>query len=126
MPQSPKTGDRGETGPDAGFPYLLTPGPLTTSRATKATMLNDWGSRDVEFRTLLKSIRGRLLDLARAGEDYECVLMQGSGTFAIEAALSSFVPPDGKALVVINGAYGSRAAKIFGLPQAALCGGRKQ
>lgn len=29
------------------MPYLLTPGPLTTSRTVKLAMLADWGSRDV-------------------------------------------------------------------------------
>ena len=98
---------------DSTFPLLLTPGPLTTSAATKKAMSNDWGSRDVEFIALLKSIRTRLLQIACAGPDGECVLMQGSGTFAIEAALSCFVPRDGKALVVINGAYGKRAVRIL-------------
>jgi 2-aminoethylphosphonate-pyruvate transaminase len=104
--------DRGRDG-QRNFPYLLTPGPLTTSLQTKQVMLDDWGSRDVEFRALIKSIRARLVDLAGGGDGHECVLLQGSGTFAIEAALSSFVPRDGKALVAINGAYGTRAAKIL-------------
>lgn len=95
------------------FPYLLTPGPLTTAAATKLAMLDDWGSRDIEFRALVTSIRTRLLEIAEAGAAYECVLMQGSGTFAIEAALASFVPTDGKALVVMNGAYGQRAGRIL-------------
>ena len=102
-----------ETSATGAFPLLLTPGPLTTSAATKEVMSNDWGSRDVEFIALLKSIRTRLVDIARAGSDGECVLMQGSGTFAIEAALSCFVPRDGKALVVVNGAYGKRAVRIL-------------
>ncbi|MFZ0323113.1 MAG: 2-aminoethylphosphonate--pyruvate transaminase [Actinomycetes bacterium] len=96
------------------MPYLLTPGPLTTSRAVKAAMLADWGSRDVEFRRVVADIRKGLLDLAGADESYECVIMQGSGTFAIEAALGSFCPKaDGKTLVVANGAYGDRAAAIL-------------
>ena len=39
--------------------------------------------------------------------------MQGSGTFAVEAMLTTFVPPDGKVLMLINGAYGQRAKKIL-------------
>ncbi len=39
------------------MPYLLTPGPLTTSRTVKATMMADWGSRDVEFRKVVGEIR---------------------------------------------------------------------
>ena len=96
------------------MPYLLTPGPLTTSRTVKAAMLADWGSRDIEFRRVVGDIRKGLLDLARADESYECVIMQGSGTFAIEAALGAFCPKDvGKTLVVANGAYGDRAAAIL-------------
>ena len=40
------------------MPYLLTPGPLTTSRTVKATMLADWGSRDVEFRKVVVDCPG--------------------------------------------------------------------
>jgi 2-aminoethylphosphonate-pyruvate transaminase len=96
------------------MPYLLTPGPLTTSRTVKAAMLADWGSRDVEFRRLVADIRKGLLGLAGCDDSYECVIVQGSGTFAIEAALGAFCPKaEGKTLVVANGAYGDRAAAIL-------------
>jgi 2-aminoethylphosphonate-pyruvate transaminase len=96
------------------MPYLLTPGPLTTSRAVKQAMLADWGSRDVEFRQVVREIRQELLGLAGCDHSYECVLMQGSGTFAIEAALGSLCPAKRKkTLVVANGAYGERAAQIL-------------
>ena len=96
------------------MPYLLTPGPLTTSPTVKLAMLADWGSRDVEFREIISNIRKGLLKLANAGPAYECVIMQGSGTFAIEAALGCFCPSNGtKTLVVANGAYGDRAANIL-------------
>ncbi len=97
------------------MPYLLTPGPLTTARDVKLAMLADWGSRDIEFRDLISSIRSSLLEMAGAVDDYECVLMQGAGTFSIEAALSAFSPKGRKykTLVLINGAYGKRAAKIL-------------
>ncbi|MGE0005568.1 MAG: 2-aminoethylphosphonate--pyruvate transaminase [Parvibaculaceae bacterium] len=96
------------------MPYLLTPGPLTTSRGVKLAMLADYGSRDMEFRAIVKKIRASLLELAQCGPDYECVIMQGSGTFAIEAALGCFCPSKRyKTLVVCNGAYGERAAKIL-------------
>ena len=96
------------------MPYLLTPGPLTTSRTVKAAMLADWGSRDVEFRKIVADIRKGLLVMAGADDTYECVIMQGSGTFAIEAALGALCPSgEAKTLVVANGAYGDRAAKIL-------------
>ncbi|WP_421693177.1 2-aminoethylphosphonate--pyruvate transaminase [Aestuariivirga sp.] len=96
------------------MPYLLTPGPLTTSRTVKAAMLADWGSRDIGFRSIVADIRNGLLGLAGCDDTYECVIMQGSGTFAIEAALGAFCPKaDAKTLVVANGAYGDRAASIL-------------
>jgi 2-aminoethylphosphonate-pyruvate transaminase len=96
------------------MPYLLTPGPLTTSRTVKHTLLADWGSRDIEFRQVVREIRNELLALAACDQSYECVLMQGSGTFAIEAALGSLAPSKRKkTLVVANGAYGERAAQIL-------------
>jgi 2-aminoethylphosphonate-pyruvate transaminase len=96
------------------MPYLLTPGPLTTSRTVKQVLLADWGSRDVEFRQLVHEIRQELLALAGCDSTYDCVIMQGSGTFAIEAALGSLAPSKRKkTLVVANGAYGDRAAQIL-------------
>ena len=96
------------------MPYLLTPGPLTTSRSVKFALLADWGSRDVEFRNLVKEIRQELLRIAGCDGSYDCVIMQGSGTFAIEAALGSFKPPPRRqTLVVANGAYGLRASQIL-------------
>ena len=103
-------------GPDGqeDMPYLLTPGPLTTSRSVKMALMADWGSRDVEFRQVVREIREELLRLAGCDNSYECVLMQGSGTFAIEAALGSLTPAKRKkTLVVANGAYGERAAQIL-------------
>jgi 2-aminoethylphosphonate-pyruvate transaminase len=95
------------------MPYLLTPGPLTTSRTVKIAMLADFGSRDVEFRNIVSEIRRELKRLSGCDDSYECVIMQGSGTFAIEAALGSLAPAKRKkTLVVANGNYGDRAATI--------------
>jgi 2-aminoethylphosphonate-pyruvate transaminase len=92
---------------------LFTPGPLTTSATVKQAMVRDLGSRDAEFLALVKRIRRRLLELGHVADcSYEAVLMQGSGTFAVEAVLSSVIPGRGKLLVAINGAYGHRMAKI--------------
>ncbi|HMA16038.1 MAG TPA: 2-aminoethylphosphonate--pyruvate transaminase [Kiloniellaceae bacterium] len=100
--------------PLAGEPYLLTPGPLTTSASVKRAMLRDWGSWDADFRAMTAELRRRLLAIAgdTAGV-YDCVPMQGSGTFAVEAMLGSFLPRDGKALVLMNGAYGQRIAQTL-------------
>jgi 2-aminoethylphosphonate-pyruvate transaminase len=92
---------------------LFTPGPLTTSRTVKQAMLRDLGSRDFEFIQLVKDIRHRLLELGGVAEGaYEAIIMQGSGTFSLEAVVSSTIPPDGKLLVIANGAYGRRIAQI--------------
>ena len=92
---------------------LFTPGPLTTSRTVKQAMLRDLGSRDFDFINLVKEIREKLVELGQGSTDeYTAVLMQGSGTFGLEAVVSSTVPPDGKLLVIINGVYGKRLAKI--------------
>jgi 2-aminoethylphosphonate-pyruvate transaminase len=92
---------------------LFTPGPLTTSRTVKLAMLRDLGSRDTEFIGVVREIRRKLLALGGVeGQGYEAILMQGSGTFAIESVISSTVPPQGKMLVVINGAYGRRIEQI--------------
>ena len=94
--------------------YLLTPGPLTTSKATKQAMLRDWGSRDSEFKEMTAAVRRKLLELIGDTQgQFECVPLQGSGTFAVEAMLGTLVGPGDKALVLVNGAYGKRAAKIL-------------
>jgi 2-aminoethylphosphonate-pyruvate transaminase len=92
---------------------LFTPGPLTTSQTTKQAMLRDLGSRDSEFIAIVKQIRHELVKLGQANpNEYTAVLLQGSGTYGLEAVISSTVPPDGKLLIIINGAYGKRLAKI--------------
>ena len=91
---------------------LFTPGPLTTSRTFKQAMLRDLGSRDAEFINIVKDVRQRLVALGDGVEEYTTILMQGSGTFGIEATLSSVIPPDGKLLILVNGAYGKRLIKI--------------
>lgn len=96
------------------MPYLLTPGPLTTSRGVKFAMLADWGSWDQELKFIVADIRRRLLKLAACDDNYTCVLMQGSGSFAIEAALGSFAPIGRrKMLMISNGAYGERAIQMM-------------
>jgi 2-aminoethylphosphonate-pyruvate transaminase len=93
-------------------PILLTPGPLTTSTATKRAMGRDWGSRDSDFIELNRRVREMLLDVVHARETHVCVPLQGSGTFAVEAMLGTLVPRDGHVLVPLNGAYCKRIARI--------------
>ena len=91
---------------------LLTPGPLTTSLSTKEAMLHDWGSRDIKFIDLNKNIRQSLVRLIDGQNVFECVPMQGSGTFAVEAMIGSLTNKKSKILILVNGAYGQRMKKI--------------
>ncbi len=97
---------------ETGDPLLLTPGPLTTSASVKQAMVHDWGSRDAEFLRINRMVLDKIVELAGGQGTHVTVPVQGSGTFAVEAMITSFVPKSGKLLVLINGAYGQRALKI--------------
>lgn len=101
---------------DIDNPYLLlTPGPLSTSPTVRQAMLRDWCTWDDDYNVeIVTPIRRRLVQLATATapEQYTAVLMQGSGSFAVESMIGSVVPDSGKLLVLANGAYGDRLAKI--------------
>jgi 2-aminoethylphosphonate-pyruvate transaminase len=98
---------------DDDIPYLLlTPGPLTTSRTVREAMLRDYSTWDVDYNTLVNQVRSRLVGLATDSDRFTSVLMQGSGTFGVEATLGSVVPADRKVLIVNNGAYGRRMVEI--------------
>jgi 2-aminoethylphosphonate-pyruvate transaminase len=100
--------------PAGGEPFLLTPGPLTTALSVKQAMLRDWGSWDGDFRAMTAELRRSLLALTGDRDGvYDCVPMQGSGTFAVEAMLGSLLHRDSKTLVLSNGAYGKRAAETL-------------
>jgi len=96
-------------------PYiLLTPGPLSTSKGVRAALLRDWCTWDADYNeSIVQNIRRRLVVLATSDiENYTAVLMQGSGSFAVEACLGTAVPRDGKLLILTNGAYGDRMAEM--------------
>ncbi|MES2980594.1 MAG: 2-aminoethylphosphonate--pyruvate transaminase [Pseudomonadota bacterium] len=94
---------------------LLTPGPLTTTLRTKLAMLKDWGSWDADFNAVTASVRKSLLDIVHGHETHVVVPLQGSGTFSVEAAVATVVPRDGHVLVLDNGAYCKRAARLTSL-----------
>lgn len=100
------------TASPTGDPYLLTPGPLTTSPSVKQAMLHDYGSRDNTFIELNAHILQRLVSIVNGEGTHVSVPLQGSGTFVVEAMIGCFVPKDGKLLILVNGAYGHRIAKI--------------
>ena len=93
-------------------PLLLTPGPLTTSEQTRRAMLRDYGSRFPAFNQLTRQVRDYLVAIAGGSDALVAVPLQGSGTFTVEAALGTFVPPRGRLLVVVNGAYGWRMVDL--------------
>jgi len=101
--------------PSARDALLFTPGPLTTSLSVKQAMLHDAGSWHFEFNALVARIRERLLKLAGLSREngWEVILLQGSGTFGVEAVFQTCVPPDGKVAVFTNGAYGERIAQML-------------
>lgn len=99
--------------PPARDKLLFTPGPLTTSASVKQAMLRDLGSRDHAFIGLIARVRRELLELGGvASPVYEAVPIQGSGTYGLEAVLTTLTPADGRWLVLVNGAYGARFAHI--------------
>ena len=97
---------------ETGDPLLLTPGPLTTSKRVKEVMVHDWGSRDATFLRINREVLEGLPEVVGAKGTHVTVPMQGSGTFAVEAMLTTFVPRTGKVLLIVNGAYGQRARRI--------------
>lgn len=94
---------------------LLTPGPLTTTLRTKLAMLRDWGSWDSDFIAVTARVRSQLLDIVHGHDSHVVVPLQGSGTFSVEAAVATVVPRDGHVLVLDNGAYCKRAARLSSL-----------
>ena len=95
---------------------LLTPGPLTTTRTVREAMMEEYSTWDVDYNKIVESIRNSLVRLAVRDDvnlgSFTSVLMPGSGTFSVESVVGSVIHPDGKLLVLNNGAYGARVATI--------------
>jgi len=98
---------------------LLTPGPLTTTSGVKEVMIFDRCTWDDEYKQMTQRIRSLLLEIACVSpHEYTAVLMQGSGSFGVEAVLTTCISPEDKCLIITNGAYGERMvtmAKYSGL-----------
>ena len=77
-------------------------------------MLRDLGSRDSQFIEAVSDIRKSLLDIAGvSSKEWTAVLLQGSGTYAVEAVLQTSSPRQGaRVLVIANGAYGKRMVQV--------------
>ena len=95
---------------------LLTPGPLSTTRTVREAMMQEFSTWDVDYNSIVQSIRERLVSLATCDSfnlgAYTATLMPGSGTFVVESVIGSVIPPNGRLLVLNNGAYGERITKI--------------
>lgn len=110
-------------------PKLFTPGPLNTTDAVKRSMLVDVGSRDSKMINVIQSVRcvyalykkvekpmhhrEDLLKLAHVdGSTHAAVLLQGAGSYAVEAVFQNALSGDahGKAVILVNGGYGERMA----------------
>lgn len=94
---------------------LLNPGPVTLSERVRSALTSgDWCHREPEFAELTREINAELVAVyPEMRDDFAAVIMTGSGTSAVEAMLASFAPPDGNTLVVANGVYGERMARIL-------------
>lgn len=114
---------------------LFTPGPLCVTASVKAAMLRDYGSRDTAFLSIVSKLREQLPQIAgapvvpkeeRASSEaqYDAILLQGSGSYAVEAVFATAVPKaNGKVLIIINGSYGRRMVQIceyFGIAYITL------
>ena len=96
-------------------PYvLLTPGPLTTTDSVKQAMMADWCTWDEDYNVhIVEEIRKELVALATPeADEYTSILMQGSGTYCVEAVIGSAIKPGDKLLILSNGAYGDRMGNI--------------
>jgi 2-aminoethylphosphonate-pyruvate transaminase len=93
---------------------LLNPGPVTLTEFVRRALLGeDLCHREPEFAQITQDIKNRLVGVyPAAAPEYVAIVLTGSGTCAVEAMLSTLVPHDGKALVVCNGVYGDRMAKM--------------
>ena len=93
---------------------LLTPGPLSTSESVRHAMLQDWCTWDKDYNEgIVTPLRHDLLAIVGLDEaDYTTVLLQGSGTYCVEATIGATVRPEDKLLILANGAYGKRMAQI--------------
>ncbi|GGK86674.1 pyridoxal-phosphate-dependent aminotransferase family protein [Mangrovihabitans endophyticus] len=103
---------------------LMNPGPVNADERVRAALTGpDICHREVEFTELLDRVRDRVTRICGGDDDHAAVVLTGSGTAAVEAAISSAVPPGRGVLVVDNGHYGRRMhdiAQAYGIPRRLL------
>jgi 2-aminoethylphosphonate-pyruvate transaminase len=103
---------------------LFNPGPVVTSAGVKAALVHyDVCHRDEDYSGVVRRLQQKLRPVFGASEEHEMLLLTGSGTAAMEMAVTSVVPEGKKILTVANGAFGERLgeiARLHRLPHVAL------
>ena len=92
--------------------YLLTPGPVTVAPEVKAEMLRDRSPNGRPMIELVRALRTDILAMCNGAGTHECVPMQGSASFAIDAVFQTLVPKGSRVLVIQNGFYGQRLKEM--------------
>jgi len=92
--------------------YLLTPGPLTVPAEIKAAMQRDRNPGGPDHIAITRDVRRYLLEICNGTETHECVLLQGSSTYAIEACFHTLLPAGARLLIIVNGFYGNRLREV--------------
>ena len=90
---------------------LLTPGPLTTRHSVKHATLTDHCTWDDEYKAITASVMNDITHIS-ANDDYATVLLQGSGSYAVEAMINCLCRKKDKILFLVNGEYGKRMLSI--------------
>jgi 2-aminoethylphosphonate-pyruvate transaminase len=97
---------------------LFSPGPVMTSARVKAALVHhDVCHRDEDYSAVVSRLQAKLRPVFGASPEHEMLLLTGSGTAAMEMAISSVIPAGKKILVVTNGAFGDRLEEIAALHQ---------
>ncbi|MEM9472154.1 MAG: aminotransferase class V-fold PLP-dependent enzyme [Pseudomonadota bacterium] len=97
------------------MPWLLTMGPVTTSRDVKLAMLADWGMRDTEFVSLALEVTEQLLDLVDGTSEYDCIPLHLSGDTVLESVLGALAPTGRKrkTLIAAHGPHADQATRVL-------------
>ncbi len=92
---------------------LLIPGPVTTHRSVRAALARDFAPWDAAFQPIYHGLRARLLRLGNGAQaTHTALILPGCGHFVTEAAIRSLIPPGGRILVPMTGAYAERMARL--------------
>ncbi|MDO5618534.1 pyridoxal-phosphate-dependent aminotransferase family protein [Kocuria sp.] len=92
---------------------LFNPGPVRVHPSVwEALNTGDLCHREMETLSRLTRVREKLVEICNGDGTHDAILLTGSGTCALEAAIATAVPPLGTALVLDNGNYGERLRQI--------------